>query len=51
MGDIIEFFDENRMQYVSVQVAGGHSSRINEKDIETIEAALIRFADELAIAN
>ena len=51
MGDIIELFDENRMQYVSVPVAGGHSSRINEKDIETIEAALIRFADEMAIAN
>lgn len=51
MGDIISFFDENRMQYVSIPIEGGLSSRVNDNDLERIEAALIRFADELAIAN
>ncbi len=51
MGDIISIFDEKRMQYVSVPVEGGFSSRVNNNDLENIEAALIRFADELAIAN
>ena len=51
MGDIVSIFDEKRMQYISIPVEGGLSSRVNDNDLERMEAALIRFADELAIAN
>ena len=49
MGEIIEIFDDNRKKYVAVPIEG--SSVMRESDYARIEAALIRFADELAIAN
>ncbi len=49
MGDIIEIFDNTRKKYVEMFL--GKTSGMNEEDYKRIEAELIRFADELSIAN
>ena len=49
MGDIIEIFDDKRKKYVEVVISDPFEMK--EQDYERIESALIRFADELAMAN
>ncbi len=47
MGYIVEVFDDVQMKYVDKTL----DSVITEKDLDNIELALERFADELAKAS
>ncbi|WP_155838057.1 hypothetical protein [Butyrivibrio sp. FCS014] len=49
MGKIIEIFDDTRKKYVEMFLV--NPSTMSEEDYKRIETELIRFADELAIAN
>ena len=51
MGDIIEFFDDAKMRYEAVQTQEIDSVNISDWELKKIELELIRFADDLAIAN
>jgi hypothetical protein len=47
MGYLVEIFDETQMKYIDKTL----DSVITDKDLDNIELALIRFADELAKAS
>jgi hypothetical protein len=47
MGYLVEIFDETQMKYVDKTLNSG----ITDKDLDNIELALKRFADELAKAS
>lgn len=49
MGNIITIFDFSEKKYRTEVISD--IGMISDRDIEVMEAALIRFADELAIAN
>jgi len=49
MGEIFEIFDDTRKKYVEMFL--GKPSTMSEEDYKRIETELIRFADELSIAN
>ena len=51
MGDIIEIFDEIQMRYVAMETNIDYSCKVSEVDMERMEAEIIRFVDELALAN
>ena len=47
MGSLVELFDEIQMKYIDMTLNSG----ITEKDLDNIELALIKYADEFAKAN
>ncbi|MBQ7613727.1 MAG: hypothetical protein IJU77_01665 [Butyrivibrio sp.] len=49
MGNVITTFDFNEKRYMTEVISD--FEMVSDRDIENMEAALIRFADELAIAN
>ncbi len=51
MGEIINLFDELQMRYYEVSANESSFGKVNERDMDRIEAELIRFVDELALAN
>ena len=50
MGEILEFF-EAQLKIIENPTRKWDSSRISDSEMKAIEAELIRFADEFAIAN
>lgn len=51
MGSIIEIFDESKERYVAQEVIINNYSTMCESDYKAIEAALIKFAEDIKNAS